>query len=224
MDSAHSTPIPKIIHYVWVGPGTMPRIVRTCIDSWKIHAKGYEFRFWNEQNTNMNHPYVRAMYQKGKWAFVSDYIRFAALESEGGIYLDTDMELLQSLDSFLENKAFVGRSNGGHVESSIIGATPHHPFIQAALTFYDTDKDFSINNTSPRVIEQVLATGTHPDVRVYGSEYFHPCDEGVSCDPALLVGAYARHHWAESWVPYAALRKFARRAGLMPFIKKFGKT
>lgn len=215
-----SSRIPKILHYVWVGGKPMPALVRKCIESWKRHAPDYAIRFWHEENSPMNHPYVQEMYRQKKWAFVSDYIRFWALEREGGIYLDTDMELLKPLDDLLQNGAFVGRSKGGDIESSIIGAVPHHPLITRALSFYDEDREFSIRNTSPRVLEHALSSAAHPDVEVYSSKYFHPCDAQEVCKPDALKDAYARHHWAESWVPFATVRKMLRRLGIMPVLQK----
>lgn len=211
--------IPKVIHYVWVGGKKMPPLVERCMDSWRQYAPDCVLRCWNEDNIPMDHPYIREMYRQKKWAFVSDYVRFWALEREGGVYLDTDMELIKSLDRFLENEVFLGSSKGGDVESSIIGAQAHHPFIQEVLNFYDADRDFSIRSTSPHVIQNVLATGQHPRVRIYGSEYFHPCDEGERCKENVLANAYARHHWAESWVPFARVRKVLRRLGIMPLLR-----
>lgn len=220
MESMGPNSIPKVLHYVWVGGKPMPTLVRKCVESWKRHTPDYAIRFWNEENSPMNHPYVQEMYRQKKWAFVSDYIRFWALEREGGIYLDTDMELLKPLDRFLEDGAFLGRSKGGDIESSIIGARPHHPLIARALSFYEEDAEFSIRNTSPRVLEHALASDAYPDVRVYDSKYFHPCDEGEKCLEEQLSSAYARHHWAESWVPYAGFRKLLRRTGVMPLLKR----
>jgi len=211
--------IPKVIHYVWVGGNKLPPLVTRCMESWGRYAPDYEVRFWNEENSPMDHPYVQAMYRQKKWAFVSDYVRFWALEREGGIYLDTDMELLKPLDDFLEHGVFLGRSKGGDVESSIIGARVHHPLIASALSFYESDTEFSIHNTSPRVLERALSSASYPDVRVYGPEYFHPCDAGEGCGLELLTEAYARHHWAESWVPFALVRKVLRRLGVMSFLK-----
>lgn len=219
MKDMGSDSIPKTLHYVWVGGKPLPALVRKCIGSWKKYAPDYAIRLWNEENSPMDHPYVQEMYRQKKWAFVSDYIRFWALEREGGVYLDTDMELLKPIDSFLSNKVFVGKSKRGDIESSIIGAQAHDPFIQSALAFYDQDTEFSIRNTSPIVIEKTLASGTFSDVHVYEPGYFHPCNEGERCDEKDLSGAYGRHHWAESWVPFASLRKIVRRLGLMSFLR-----
>ncbi len=211
--------IPKIIHYVWVGPNKQSALIQKCIASWKKYAPDYELRFWNESNAPMKHMYVKQMYAKKKWAFVSDYIRFWALEKEGGIYLDTDMELLQPLDRFLDDAVFLGRSKSGHASAGIIGSIPHHSFIQSVVALYDQDREFDIKNTSPLMLEKALKGNGSLDVHVYGFEYFYPCDAGEKCDPQLLAGAYATHHWAESWVPFRNTRKFLRHLGMLSFLK-----
>lgn len=206
--------IPKIIHYVWVGEKPLTPLARRCIESWKVHAPEYTLRFWHNDNIPREHPYVQEMYRRKKWAFVSDYVRFWALEREGGVYLDTDMELLRPLDDALVTPVVLGRSKSGHVESSIIAAPPLHPAISVMRAWYDADTTFSTHMTSPRVIAAILAAHPHSDVTVHGFEYFHPCDEGEKCPSEILTRAYARHHWAESWVPFARVRKVARRLGL----------
>lgn len=212
--------IPKVIHAVWVGGAPMPALAKQCMESWKTFLPDYELRLWTEENSPMDHPYVQDMYAKKLWAFASDYIRFWALEREGGIYLDMDMEVLKPLDSFLDHSLFVGRSKSGNIESSIIGATPGHLAIRAAREFYDADVERSIRNTSPIVLASALTATSSDGVMVYTSSYFHPCDEGERCSPEVLSAAYARHHWAESWVPYAGVRKFLRRVGVLPLLKR----
>ena len=102
--------IPKIIHYVWVGTKPLtPLAKKKCILSWKMHLPEYEFRLWNESNSPMLHHYVNKMYRKKQWAFVADYIRFWALEKEGGVYLDTDTEVLKTFDPLLNHGAFLVR-------------------------------------------------------------------------------------------------------------------
>jgi len=219
-----SSRIPRVIHYVWVGGSEMPALVKRCIESWKKFAPDYELRFWDERTIPLEHPYVARMYAEKKWAFVSDYVRFWALQQEGGIYLDTDMELLKPLDDLLSNHAFLGRSKGGDIESSIVAAEPQHPLIQAALDFYDADSEYSIRNTSPLVLEKVLSENSFQNVRVYDATYFHPCNAGERCSKEVLAQAYARHHWAESWVPFSGVRKFLRAVGVMPVFKLMKKA
>jgi mannosyltransferase OCH1-like enzyme len=211
--------IPKIIHYVWVGGKPLTPLAQRCINSWHKYAPGYLIKRWDETNSPMTHPYVQTMYTQKKWAFVSDYIRFAVLAREGGVYLDTDQELLKPLDTFLDQVGFVGQSRSGQIESSIIGAVPDAPFIKKALQFYDTDTTYSTSNTSPLILESaIMAAGKH-QVRVYEATYFHPIAEGEYVTDHIRATAYGIHHWAESWVPYARLRKILRRLGILPLLK-----
>lgn len=101
--------IPKKIHYVWVGGQKKPKDIERCINSWKKNLKGYEIKEWNENNFDINsHSFTKGAYKSKKWAYVSDYIRMYALYEEGGIYLDTDNLVLEDLEKFLNDRAFVG--------------------------------------------------------------------------------------------------------------------
>lgn len=220
MDDQPSTPIPKIIHYVWVGGAPLTPLAQRCIESWKKYLPEYELRFWHEGNSPMDHHYVQAMYAQKKWAFVADYIRFYALEKEGGIYLDTDTEVLKSFDPLLAHAAFFGKTKDGVTAAGVIGAVPHHPVIAAIKHVYDSDTVYDLARTSPRTVTQVLRDMQHTDVVVYDYQYFNPCDDGEVCTPQKLAVAYAKNHWAESWVPYARVRKVLRRLRLMSLLKK----
>ena len=220
-DGNMSLEIPKIIHSVWVGGKPLSPLAEQCLASWREHLPEYELRLWNEDNSPLEHHYAQAMYQKGKWAFVSDYIRFWALHEYGGIYLDTDMEVLRSLESLRTeySHGFVGKSSWGDIESSLIALPPRSEVAERALQFYDSDTRYSIEDTSPKVLADVLrASATQPTI--FDHTYFHPCNEGEACDKELLKHAYARHHWDESWVPFRRARKLARRLGIMPLLKK----
>ena len=100
--------IPKKIHYVWVGGKEKPKDIKRCMKTWKKHLKDYEIIEWNESNFDIHsHPFVEAAYKAKKWAYVSDYIRMYAIYNYGGIYLDTDVLVLDNFDDMLDNKAFV---------------------------------------------------------------------------------------------------------------------
>lgn len=215
-----STVIPKVIHYVWVGGKPLTPLAEHCLKSWQKYAKDYEIRRWDESNSKMDHPYVQAMYAAKKWAFVSDYIRFFVLAREGGVYLDTDLELFRPIDELLALPGFVGRSKSGQIESSIIGAVPGAPFVKAALAWYDADTKHSTADTSPLVLERAIAMVGGESVTILDHTHFHPIDEGEVLTSEARTRAYGVHHWAESWVPYAGLRKLARRLGIMPFLQK----
>ena len=95
--------IPRVIHYCWFGNGTLPEKTVKCIESWKQYCPGYEIKQWNEKNYDVNKiPYIMDAYKEKKWAFVADYARLDILWKYGGFYLDTDVELIKSLDFFLQ--------------------------------------------------------------------------------------------------------------------------
>lgn len=101
--------IPKIIHYCWFGNAKMPSAVKKCIKSWEKYCPDYEIKLWNEENFDLNiNRYVKEAYENKKWAFVTDYARLWIVYNYGGIYVDTDVELVKLLDPLLENNAFFG--------------------------------------------------------------------------------------------------------------------
>lgn len=146
------TKIPKKIHYVWVGGKDKPSDIKKCMDSWEEYLEDYEVIEWNESNFDIDsHPFVKAAYEAKKWAYVSDYIRAYAIYNEGGIYLDTDIILLDNFDKFLHHDAFVGFENDEHPFTAAFGAKKHHPLLKKILDYYDNldsyNFDFENNNT-----------------------------------------------------------------------------
>ncbi len=220
MPTPQSEPIPKIIHYVWVGNKPLTPLALKCIESWKKYLPDYELKLWNETNSPMEHRYVQKMYQQKKWAFVADYIRFFVLEREGGIYLDTDTEVLKSFNDLLNQGAFFGQTKDGVTAAGVIGAVPQAPVIKDILSVYDSDTKYDTVRTSPRTVTEVLTAKSYAEVIVYGYQYFNPCDDGEECTADKLKLAYTKNHWAESWVPVANFRKILRRVGLMSLLKK----
>ena len=102
--------IPKIIHYCWFGRNPKPKLAEKCIKSWKKYCPEYEIIEWNEDNYDLSSAplYVRQAYEAKRWAFVTDYIRLQVIYENGGIYLDTDVELRKSLDPLLVHQAYFG--------------------------------------------------------------------------------------------------------------------
>ncbi len=134
--------IPKIIHSIWLGNKPKPKRIKKCEDSWKKYCYGYDFIEWNEDNFNISKAplYVKEAYSKKKWAFVSDYIRLWALVNYGGIYLDTDVELLKNLNSFLQLNSFIGFEEENYIGTAIIGAAKNNVFLQEIKRFYEDEK------------------------------------------------------------------------------------
>ena len=195
--------IPKKIHYVWVGGKEKPKKIKKCMKTWNKYLKDYEIKEWNESNFDIDsHPFVKTAYKAKKWAFVSDYIRAYAVYNEGGIYLDTDILLVDNIDDLLKNKAFVGFENDTHPFTAVFGAEKGHPFIKEILNYYDyadTSFNFENNNTLSVSnmlienygckignIEQTLPTG----IKVYRSE--------ILCNPSMESKAI--HVFTGTWL------------------------
>ena len=144
--------IPKKIHYVWVGGNEKNNTIKQCMKTWGKHLEGYEVIEWNENNFDIDsHPFVKAAYKAKKWAYVSDYIRAYVIYKYGGIYLDTDLLVLDNFDRFLNNRAFVGFENPQYPFTAVFGAEPGHPLVKDMIEYYDRlDEykfDFEKNNT-----------------------------------------------------------------------------
>lgn len=137
--------IPKKIHYVWVGGNPKPPKIQKCMRTWK-RLKGYEIIEWNESNFDIDaHPFVRAAYDAKKWAYVSDYIRAWAIYHQGGIYLDTDVFVIRTLDDLLNDRAFVGYERPDYPFTAVFGAEKGHPFVKKMLDYYDNLEKYSFN-------------------------------------------------------------------------------
>ena len=101
--------IPKIIHYCWFGGNPLPKDAQECLSSWKKYLPDYEIKVWNESNFDVNCcPYVKGAYEQRKFAFVSDYARFWVLYKEGGLYFDTDVEVIRNVDHIIAAGNFMG--------------------------------------------------------------------------------------------------------------------
>lgn len=130
--------IPKKIHYCWFGRGEKPKLAQNCIASWGKFCPGYQIIEWNEDNFDIPaHPYAKSCYELKKWAFLSDYVRLVVVEQHGGIYFDTDVELLRTPDFLLDNEAFYGFENNTNIATGLgFGAEAHHSTIQSMVEQY----------------------------------------------------------------------------------------
>lgn len=139
--------IPKILHYVWLGHGEQSDTIKRCIESWIKHLPDYKIMLWNEKTYDISQApeFVKSAYNAKKWAFASDYIRLWALYKYGGIYLDTDTEVLKTLDTFLDHRLFIGtqvfsidinkkeKKNVTNLSMGVIGSEPEHPYIKECM-------------------------------------------------------------------------------------------
>ena len=131
--------IPKIIHYCWFGGNPKPKLAEKCIKSWKKFCPDYEIVEWNEGNLNLSDvpPYVRQAMDAGRWAFVTDYVRLRALMERGGVYMDTDVELVKPLDPYLHHQAFAGFEHPERVQTGLLACEKDFPMFREFLGHYD---------------------------------------------------------------------------------------
>ncbi|MCT3064854.1 glycosyltransferase family 32 protein [Lactiplantibacillus pentosus] len=130
--------IPKVINYCWFGNQKKDNLLRECFNSWKVNCKGYRIIEWNESNCNLNaNKFIKDAVAQKKWAFISDYYRLVALSKEGGIYLDTDVEVLKSLDDLLSKHLFLGFSYESLIGTAVIGSEKNNSIIKKLISIYD---------------------------------------------------------------------------------------
>lgn len=195
--------IPKKIHYIWVGGKEKPEDVKKCIETWKKHCPDYEIKEWNEANFDMHsHPFVEAAYKAKKWAFVSDYIRAYAIYHEGGIYMDTDVIVLDTLDNLLNNRAFVGFEDSQLPFTAVFGAEPYHPFVRDIMCSYDNKvysfqpedaNTFQVKNILMEKYNCVLGD-KEQDLK----EGVHVYKSKILCKPSL--NSKTIHIFSGSWI------------------------
>lgn len=205
--------IPKVIHYCWFGGNPLPKSVKECIKSWKEQCPDYDIIEWNESNFDVNsHPFVRAAYEAKAWAFVSDYVRLKVVYENGGVYLDTDVELLKKLDSLLEEKCYFGiQQEGLFVATGLgFGAEKGNKTISNMLKEYDV-VDF-LNQEREKIACPILNTRvlekygflrenrlqTMEGVTIYPSEFFDPISPGNTRN-LISENTISIHHYSATW-------------------------
>ncbi len=206
--------IPKKIHYMWFGGKELPDVLKNCISSWKKFCPDYEIIRWDETNYDLNrHPYMRQAYERKQWGFIPDYGRLDILYEHGGIYLDTDAELIKPLDEMLHQEAFVSVEKWNVVNAGGgAGCIPHHRGIKKML---EGRRDIlfevggKLNKTTcgyydtlPFLKEGFCLDGTNQQiagVNLYASEYFHPYDY-MSGETVLTENTCSIHHFNGGWL------------------------
>lgn len=139
--------IPKIINYCWFGGAPLSELALECVESWKKYCPDYEIVEWNELNFDLNCcEFVKEAYQARKWAYVSDYARLKIIYDNGGIYLDTDVKLIKSLDDLLSENCFFGAETSGYVATGLgFGAVRNSSVVKMLLMEY-SGKHFKLSN------------------------------------------------------------------------------
>lgn len=151
--------IPKIIHYCWFGRGEKPKLAKKCIASWKKYCPDFKIIEWNEDNFEIEkYPYAKYCYENKKWAFLSDFVRLIVVYEYGGVYFDTDVEVIKPLENLLEYDAFYGFENETNVATGLgFGAVPKHKTVEAMIQKYHELKRDN-NGKYPLVVCPALNT------------------------------------------------------------------
>ncbi len=209
--------IPKVIHYCWFGRNPKSKLMQRCISSWRKFCPDYEIIEWNEDNFEIaNNIYAKQAYDEKQWAFVTDYARLWIIYSQGGIYLDTDVELIKPLDDLLEKKAFFGFEDKKSINTGLgFGAEKGNKFVECMLKDYENIHFLNADGTYDKITCPIRNTRsvTHylPEkfdeskpinlefATIYPPEYFCP----LSADGKNMRKTdktYSIHWYSASWL------------------------
>jgi len=224
--------IPKKIHYCWYGGRPLPAKARGCIKSWQKYCPDYEVIQWNERNTKiLRIPYLKWCLDHKKYAFLSDYVRLFVIEAHGGIYFDTDVEIIRSFDPLLSWSAFFGFETDHLINTGIgFGAEAHHPLIHQMLGEYQNilhQKPYRVVGCPHLNTDALLKCGfkangqfqTLAHGAIFPAEYFNPYDPATG-HLHLTKQTYSIHWYNASWMSPA--NQLRNRVG-RPFHRMFGK-
>lgn len=210
--------IPKVIHYCWFGGNPLPETAVKCIESWKKYCPNYEIRQWDESNFDVNCcTYVKQAYEAKKWAFISDYARFQILYEQGGLYFDTDVELIKPIDDLVEKGPFMGAErhteglpevNPGVGLAARAGMPLYRELIQAyhERKFLNADGSFNLITIVAYTTEVLRKHGLQnvqgvqnvEGLWIYPPEYFCPKDM-VSGELTVTENTRSIHHFDGTW-------------------------
>lgn len=209
--------IPKIIHYCWFGRGEKPALAQMCISSWKKYLSDYELKEWNEDNFDISrNQYVREAYENRKFAFVADYVRLYAIYTEGGIYMDTDVEVVGNFDKFLRHHAFSGFETDGNVPTGMMAAEKGSIWAKELLDqyqerrFIQSDGSFDLTTNTTVITNYMLGKGLFlnnkyqdfPELcTMYPADYFCPKDHRTG-KIRCTKNTVCIHHFAGSWLEH----------------------
>ncbi len=221
--------IEKKIHYVWFG-NKKPEKVLKCIESWKKHCPDYEIIEWNEDTFNIeeerkNNKFIDECYKRKLWGFLADPIRAKVLYEYGGIYLDTDVEIVKNFDSLLNTDFFAAHEDKkGNVCFAVFGCKAKHKILENLCCFYENEVWQSPKYISTGIftksIEEFCSQNIKENINIYPSEYFYPFGLGEEFTTNCITkNTYAIHWWEKSWGknPKVYFLKYKH----LPFYKKY---
>ncbi len=226
--------IPRKIHYCWFGRNPLPESARKCIASWRKYLPDYEIIEWNEDNFDVNFiPYTAQAYAAKKYAFVSDYARFKILYEHGGLYFDTDVEVIKPMDDIIDKGSFMGfeidrepqNPHGGVAPGLGLGVNPGLGLYKTILDYYE-QLNFVLSDGSYNITDAVVNITTRElikkglkgvpgiqyvaGVTIYPSDYFNPFDDATG---RLNKTANTRtiHWFTKTWLNVSPWKQWLSR-------------
>lgn len=206
--------IPRIIHYCWFGCGEMPQLAEKCIASWHKYMPDWKYKLWNEENFDVNStPYTAEAYEAKRYAFVTDYVRLYALKAEGGVYMDTDVEVLKPLDDLLHLTAFTGYEGSKYKPpvTGLMASQANGDWVTEQLNAYNgihflnPDGSYDTATNTWRISRIMQANGfvndgklkQYKDITIFPTDYF--CPHQTTGEYLLTENTYCDHHFMGSW-------------------------
>ncbi len=232
--------IPKVIHYCWFGRGKLPPLAEKCIKSWEKYCPDYKIVCHTEDNFDIaQNRYAREAYEAKKWAFVSDYVRLKVLYDEGGIYFDTDVELIKPIDSLIENGGYMGFDDNGLISTGLgFACEKGNALVGALLSDYDDisfvlpDGQLDLTPCPDRNTKTMIKMGLDTQKRDQVFMKLHLLPEEYLCPVKYYTGkkkitknTYSIHHFCASWTSKTAKRTvfLKRLIGVKLYDKLYGK-
>ena len=225
--------IPKVIHYCWFGRNPLPELAKKCIESWKKYLPDYEIKEWNEDNFDVNSiPYTKEAYKAKKYAFVSDYARFWILYNYGGIYFDTDVEVIRNMDDIIAKGPYMGcelaPDNNKKLFPAIapglgMGVTSGHSLFKEIVDIYKHKHLFNfkgaITETVVTIVTDILKRKKEKldlceickvdGITIYPDEYFCPM-VALTGEIKITQNTRTIHHYTATWVDRGTEPRYKR--------------
>ena len=232
--------IPKVIYYCWFGKGKMPNLAEKCIKSWKKYCPQYKIVCINEENFDITqNKYAKEAYDAGKWAFVSDYARLKVLYDEGGIYLDTDVEIIKPLDKLIEQGGYMGFDDIGVISTGLgFACEKRNELVGNLLSDYEDiyfilpDGGYDITPCPDRNTKTLISLGMDINnknqvfmgIKMLPEDYLCPM-KYYTGRKKITKNTYSIHHFCASWTSATAKRTlFLKRiVGVKLYDKLYGK-
>jgi mannosyltransferase OCH1-like enzyme len=197
--------IPKIIHFCWFGENEKSALIKACIESWTIYLPDWEVMEWNEKNSPIDHPFVKKALSEKKYVFAADFVRFYALKMYGGVYLDTDMEIIKDLTPLLNYDFFAAYEDSdlNKISCGAIGSIKDHEILNKIFEYYNHNTQFYV--AVPQILGQIY-NDEFENVKILPIHSFYPYnpfDENKLIKQLMYSSikedTYGIHHWEYSW-------------------------